>query len=236
MNAPQGIIRVDTKTTITVPAAVKSWLDNPAFNLSAEDFRTTPRREVRKVIIHTTIGKWPQMTGTDHRSDRAENVASYWRRNKSSAATPLILDSDGSVVQCHLLQPITAWHAGTASLNSIGIECVQLPDGTVFPEAQAPVVAALIDGLMRLNHPLIRLRDFDGALNVRTDYPTNGVRPTATAPEARGVYGHRDVDPKGRGRGDPGDLLMLAIAGELERLSVASGSFPEGAGYYVKRV
>lgn len=235
MNAPQGIIRVDTKTSITVPAAVKSWLDNPAFNLSAEDFRATPRREVRKVIIHTTIGKWPQMTGIDRRTDRAENVASFWRRNKSSAATPLIQDSDGSFIQCHLLQPITAWHAGSASLNSIGIECVQLPDGTVFPEAQAPVVAALIAGLIALAHPLIRLTDFDGSLNVRTNYPTNGVRPPATAPEARGVYGHRDVDPRGRGRGDPGDLLMLAIASELERLSVASGGTP-GGGFTVQRV
>jgi hypothetical protein len=230
-----GTIRVDSKTSFSIGAEVKSWLDNPAFTLSPEDFRTTPKREVLKVIVHTTIGAWPQMRGVDRRTDRAENVASYWRRNKTSAATPLIVDSDGSVVQCHLLQPVTAWHAGSASLNSVGVECVQLPDGTVFPEAQAPTVAAVIDGLVRLRHPRINLLTL-GELNVRTDYPTTGVRPPrATAPEARGVYGHRDVDPRGRGRGDPGDLLMLAIAAELEKLSVRSGEVP-GGGYTVRRV
>jgi len=204
-----------------------NWTRNPELALAPEDFRAAPTRTVRKFVLHTTQGLWPQrlIEGAGADSERAENVSRYWRRNKASASTPVIVDTNGQLVQTHYLIPVIAWHAKGASMDSIGVEVVQVSDGNAVYSASCLTVARLIHGTIQAQHRQVSLLNPSDAshplpwLEVRTSYPTDGTRPRAVAPETRGVFGHRDVRPLDRGRGDPGDFIMVRVAEVLEGLA-----------------
>lgn len=217
-----GTILFDASTQFDIPGVVvTTWKDNPIFSLSPEDFRSAPSRDILQTIIHNTRGDGPitaEIDGIGPSGDDAENNARYWRKNKQSAAAQILVDSDGSAVQTHYLQPVIAWHAGTASIGSVGIECVQRGPASGFAvySVQAKTAAAIIAGMIALNHPRVSMLRPDGTLAIRTQYNTRDALRRRIAPTQRGVYGHRDVDPVNRGLNDPGDALMRWVLGFLE--------------------
>lgn len=226
-----GTLLFSPSVSFEVPHKVTTWRDDPSFALSPEDFRAAPSREIRQVILHTTRGDGPitPIIGVGPDGSGAESNARYWRKNKKSASAHLVVDYDGSIVQTHYLQNVIAWHAGSASMESVGIECVQGPEpGFHVYSIQAEACAAIIAGLANLG-PLTDLRDLGdascGALTVRTLYDARTAMRRKVAPHTRGVYGHRDVDPKERGENDPGHSIMKWTADVLRSLgfSVVEG-------------
>lgn len=204
---------------------VENWTHNPAFALAPGDFVLRPGRDVTSAVIHNTQGYWPQLIVDDPApvGQRAENVVNIWRRDARSASTPIVTDTDGSVVQAHYLMPVVAWHAKDASPRSVGFEIVQVTPGNKLFRASIVTVARIIHGMVQSGHPKCHLLNpADGThplpwLEIRTSYPGGG-RPPRVPVEQRGVFGHRDVRPMDRGRGDPGDAPMAIIAEVLESL------------------
>lgn len=208
-----------------IPETVDNWTVNPAYRLDSADFTLRPNRVVTSIVLHNTQGYWPQQInpGAAPAGKRAETVVDIWRRDKRSASAPLVIDTDGSTVQAHYLVPVLAWHAMDASPRSIGMELVQVTPGNQLWIAQMDTAAHIIHGLIQSRHPQIRLMpevppDEIPILEIRTEYPTDGKRPLRVPVEARGVFGHRDVRPQDRGRGDPGDRVMTRVAEVLESL------------------
>jgi len=218
-----GTLILDSKgTTVDISAAVSSWVDNPEFALAPEDFRSVPGRIVSSVVLHTTQGIWrpeaaPGDVGPGGRG--AENNARYWRREKRSAGAVLLIDSDGSVVQTHYLIPVVAWHAREASMRSIGVEFVQESTGRVYA-CQWRTCAEIVRAVIASNHAQVRIQNPDGSIQVRTNYDTHEALRRKVTPDTRGIFGHRDVRPEDRGRGDPGDFVMNGIANQLETLAL----------------
>ena len=213
-----GRILVDntTKYDFGIPAEVRTWKDDPAFALSPEDFVTRPGRTITRAVIHTTLGLpcLDLFDGPGAKGPRAENVAAYWRRNKTSAATPIIVDHDGSVVQTHYLGPIVAWHAKGAGFESVGIELVQSPGRGALYRAQFDTAGDIIAGFIHSGFPFARLLTPGGVLQVRTSYPEKG-RPVKTVSGWRGVEGHCHASPEDRGVNDPGMEALKGIANRL---------------------
>ena len=208
-----------------IPETVENWTHNPAYRLDSADFRVVPKRVVTSVVLHNTQGYWPQQInpGAAPKGRRAETVVDIWRRDKRSASAPIVIDTDGSAVQAHYLVPILAWHAMDASPRSIGMELVQVTPGNQLWIAEMDTAANIIHGLIQSGHPQIKLMpDVEPGevpiLEIRTEYPTDGKRPIRVPVEQRGIFGHRDVRPQDRGRGDPGDRVMTRVAEVLESL------------------
>lgn len=213
-----------------IPAGVENWTDNPLFSLASGDFALRPNRVVSSVIFHNTQGLWPQtiIQGADVNGQRAENVIAIWRREQRAASAPVVIDTDATMVQAHYLIPCVAFHARSANGRSIGVELVMKSPSTLFT-ASMDTGANLVHGLIQCNHPQVQLLNPPTNpgelpwLEIRTSYPTDGTRPAAVPVEQRGVFGHRDVRPMDRGRGDPGDAVMLRVAQRLEELSGSGG-------------
>ena len=220
-------VLLDTKGEydFSLETEVVNWTHNPAFALASEDFSLRPEREVTSFVLHNTQGVWPQtiIEGAAPRGMRAENVLSMWRRDKRTASTPLVIDTDGSTVQAHYLVPVVAFHAKTANARSIGAELVMETPGKLYT-ASMETAARIIHGLIQSGHPQFKILNPPGMgqelpwLEIRTNYPTNGKKPPMVPVQQRGVFGHRDVRPMDRGRGDPGDAVMLRVAEVLESL------------------
>jgi len=211
-----GKIRVDSTGAydFEIPADVVTWLDNPQLALSPEDFITRPGRTIRRFIVHTTLGE-PALDvfdGPGAKGPRAENVASYWRRNKASASTPLIVDCDGSVVQTHYLANIVAWHAKGAAFDSIGGELVQIPGRGTLYRAQFDTMGDIIAGLIHSGCPFVQFL-VGGALQVRTSYPAKGRPPKSVG--FHGVEGHCHCSPEDRSVNDPGMESLKGIANRV---------------------
>lgn len=208
-----------------LPVPVENWTHNPLFALASEDFSLQPKREVTSFVLHNTQGTWPQtiIDGAAPRGQRAETVIGIWRRDKRTASTPVVIDTDGTMVQAHYLLPVVAFHAKTANVRSIGAELVMETPGKLYT-ASMDTAANLIHGLIQSGHPQFKILNPPGMgqelpwLEIRTNYPTNGKKPPMVPVQQRGVFGHRDVRPMDRGRGDPGDAVMLRVAEVLESL------------------
>lgn len=211
-----GRILIDEtgKYDFDIPAEVTNWTQNPQLALSSEDFIMRPGRTIRRFIVHTTLGipALDIFDGPGAKGPRAENVASYWRRNKASASTPFIVDCDGSVVQCHYLGPVMAWHARGAAQDTIGGELVQIPGRGALYRAQFDTFGDIVAGFARSGFPFGKvLRDDGRTMEVRTSYPATG-RPVPTVTGWRGVEGHCHCTPKDRSVNDPGMESLRGIA------------------------
>lgn len=175
----------------------------------------TPRGTswVRQVIVHTTKGNWPQhvVAGSGPGgSDRV--VADFWRDDPVHSAAHLVVDTDGSVVCLCDLAEVVAYHAEASNPWSIGIEMYQLSDGGIY-DATLIATTVLVEflcsafGIPQLmprgpyrNQPLHRMEIGSGS-----------TRHQLGAPDAVGVFGHRDNTER-RGRGDPGDEIFKRLA------------------------
>lgn len=216
-----GKIPLAPGVSVDIPEDVTTWETHPEFALSSEDFRSSPHRMVRRFVLHTTRGVWPQVQPSDTgpSGSGAENNARYWRREKRSASTTLLVDLDGSAVATHYSIPVIAWHAKDASMDSIGIENVQGPgpENRVYM-VQARTCAHIIGATIRANHPQVNLFNSAGKLEIRTNYDPRTAMNRMVRPGVPGIFGHRDVRPMDRTRGDPGDWIMNGVADELERM------------------
>ena len=181
-----------------------SWLDNPRFHLSREDFGRRATRWVRAIVLHTTSGKVGQVLpglGPDRHVD--EKVLSYWSTSPSSGGAHIVVDSDGSMLCCADLQAEAAWHATSVNQHTIGIEIGQTYVGSVATvyEEQLRVVRVLVDWLTRR----FRIQRQVQSPYHSSDHPVP--RLVQGGVDVVGVYGHRD-QTHDRGEGDPGNSII----------------------------
>lgn len=199
---------------IPVPGVtVANPLDTPWAKLDARDYRRRNTSWVRQAIVHTTKGIWPQRLIPTAPGGKAKVVADFYRRDPEHNGAQAVADLDGTGACLADLATQAAHHAGLSNEYSWGLEIYQLADGTLTEASIRAAIEMLVVGCDALGIPLqvhrapyrngrVIERLKDGGRNVV------------------GVFGHRDQawDAKTqrarRGRGDPGDLVMDAVAAD----------------------
>lgn len=195
-----------------VPGIVTSnWRDDPSIRLRmGNDGRERPKPRIRRIFIHTTGGipggrdPRPQviLPGFGPPGKAAEDNVRYWTGNNGQAGAHLVVDRDGSVIQtCDLLTEV-AYHVPGANFDSIGIEIVQFKrDASIF-QGQFAVTAKLVKWLCG-----------EAGVQFQTHWPYRVGRKRLNLSAYQGpvgVFGHYQGDD-GRGIGDPGDAMWLAL-------------------------
>jgi hypothetical protein len=101
---------------------------------------------VRNTCLHTTEGKRPVIIhpGVGPNIGMDDRVARSWTRSAVQAGAHIVIDFDGSVVQCADLLTHATYHAGAASGRSIGIEISQTRKGETW-EVEYDVAVATCD-------------------------------------------------------------------------------------------
>ncbi len=191
---------------VPVPGVeVISPLEQPWAFIGPRDCKSRPTRWVRQIICHTTKGEWPQRvvpgkgpTGRDKRT------AEFWQGAERQSAAHLVVDSDGSIVCLADLLEVEAYHATVVNRWSVGIETYQEQGGVIYQAA--------IDSTVKLVATLCR------AFGIQFQMPKVPYRghplkvlEADGGPGVVGIFGHRDVTDH-RGKGDPGEAIMAAIA------------------------
>lgn len=178
-----------------------SWLDDPKLRLSFPNDGTKRQGRPQCIILHTTTGDMPQHLVDDAAPPEhctARRTVAYWAKSPRRAGAHLIIDADGTLLCLADLGREVAYHCSGVNGVSVGIEVVQQADGTLYAE-QLRVAFVVCEWLCdRFNIPR------------QVAWPYTGARPLDTMRHFRGVAGHRDVSSN-RGRGDPGDLIMLCF-------------------------
>ncbi len=180
-----------------------SWLDEPALRLKLPEDGEARRTRPRSIGLHTTRGTMPQpliLEPAGSRDCTARATVRAWRLSKRQAGAHLLVDADGEILCTADVQREMTYHAPGLNAVSIGIEVVQRrKDGALFqPQLYATVA------LVRLLCDLFLIEK-----RVIWPYPRRPL-PRDEMQQYSGVFGHRDVDSN-RGRGDPGDLLLLEL-------------------------
>lgn len=167
---------------------------------------------IRQIIVHATGGRWPQpIIATPGPGGEALRYADIWRSDPAHSAAPLVADTAGTAQCLADVVRVMGYHAEASNTWSVGIEMVQLPDGSLH-QATIDATAALIVGLAdRLGIPLqIPRGPYRDAPIRRMETGTGASRRNLGGPDVVGVLGHRDNTSE-RGRGDPGDAIWTAL-------------------------
>lgn len=178
--------------------------DKPWCRMMPEDRYDRPSSWIRQITVHTTKGKWPQHVKPGKGPDgRDKRFADFLAEDKSNCATPLIVDSDGSVA-CLCDLKYGTYHNTNFKLNqvSIGMEIYQEADGGIYEaalESAVKVILALCD--------IIGI-PFQGSLEPYRNAPIH--RMELSDLTIVGVFGHREITHH-RGYGDPGEELMTRL-------------------------
>lgn len=175
--------------------------DKPWCKLEPEDRYVRPSPWIRQITVHTTKGKWPQHVKPGKGPDgRDERFALFLKEDKSNCATPLIVDSDGSVACLCDLKYYT-YHNSNFKLNqiSVGIEIYQEADGGIYEAALESAVKLILTLCDILGIP------FQGSLEPYRNAPIRRLELGDT--NIVGVFGHREITHS-RGYGDPGEDVM----------------------------
>lgn len=212
-------------TLFDVPgvAEVLSPGEKPWVRMESKDYRKRTGA-IQMITIHTTQGIDPVKVVPGKGPDgRDKKTADYWSTNGEAGGTPLIVDTDGSIANLIDLVKYEAFHATKVNPYSVGIEMVQMADGTVYQ--------ATLDSTLLL---VLRLCDLLGIPFQTTSriYRTNTIIERLRyggANDVVGVFGHRDnawkfpewLKPEARikypngyadrGRGDPGDEIYAMM-------------------------
>jgi hypothetical protein len=214
---------------VPVPGfTVYNPLDTPWCRLDSRDYRPRLSKWIRQLMVHSTLGKWPQavrtMPARDGHGEGAKATADYWRGSPEKSAAPIVVDFDGDVA-CLADVVLTAAHHATLSNDwSVGIEMKQMPDGSIYDATLRSTVAVCIALCEALSIPF----------QITADTYTPGSiisRMLHGGRDCVGIFGHRDqawkfpeqLDaaklkqyPNGhaaRGRGDPGDEIYKRLLG-----------------------
>lgn len=187
-----------------------SYLEDPSLRLRVPGVNGRRRRsgeQVVAVVLHTTRGIPGGSNRTAQRvAERparpqelgARLTVQHWREGDRFAGAHVVLDADGAAYCCCDLVTEAAYHAGPANGASVGVEVVQQRDASIH-RAQLDALPLLVGALCGL---------LGVPRRVRLPYrPPHGQQPL----DEPGVWGHRDLTDN-RGRGDPGDLLLQALA------------------------
>lgn len=121
-----------------VPMASAAWAD-------PTNYKTAARGTYARVIIHVTDGHADPLP-----------VAQMWQEPHHGTSAHFVVGQDGTTLQCVHLKDV-AWHAHTASEDSIGIEhCARTPKelgprdpGLPVSEAQYAASAKLVAYLLK---------------------------------------------------------------------------------------
>lgn len=194
-----------------VPGLVTTnWRDDRSIRLRmGNDGRVRPKPRIRRIFIHSTKGipggkdQRPQviLPGVGAPGKAAENTVRYWTGSEGEAGAHLICDRDASFIQtCDLVDEM-AYHFAGANFDSVGIEIVQANDASIY-QGQLDATARLVKWLCaelgvqfqthwpyRVGHKRLNLSAYQGPV---------------------GVFAHYQ-GTKGRGIGDPGDAMWLAL-------------------------
>lgn len=185
---------------------VTSCLSRPDLALKiGEDCHRAPGREISLIVLHGTMGGWPQAVLETQvgPGDLAERNAYYWRHSKRNSGTHLIVDQDGSVLCCADVADVVAYGSGRVNSKSIQIEMAQSSGNTVT-RAQLKSTALLVKWLCdRFSLPKRFTSGYSRAL---ADFVSGKT-------QWRGVTQHCYCSDL-RGRGDAGTEIEL----ELQRI------------------
>ena len=192
--------------------------------LSPDDYKRRKTSWVRAVVMHTTKGIHPQHVKPGKGPGGKDKLlADFYRGDKDHNGAHLVADNDGTAACLVDLSTAAAYHATTANDWTVGIEIYQEADGGIYEAAIATAVRlarAVCDafdipfqihsGVYRAGRIVERLRDGGKDCVGIYGHRDQAWRfPWQLAPEQRKKY------PDGyaaRGRGDPGDHIMLELA------------------------
>jgi hypothetical protein len=193
--------------------------------LNSADAPPRPELWIRQLVVHSTRGRWPQpIIPGPGPGGEAANVADVWNRDPVHSGAQIVVDSAGSVACLCDLEDTMAYHAEASNRWSVGIEMLQLRDGSMYQatiDATARLCVALCDvlGIPAQFH----CRPYDGTPLSRMEAGSGRQRRNLGGPDVVGIVGHRDNTSE-RGRGDPGDAIYAALlSGGAEPLDFASG-------------
>lgn len=183
--------------------------------LDPSDCKPRKTSWVRQIILHTTKGEWPQvvMPGKGP-ANRDERVARFWQGSLRQSAAHIVVDSDGTAVCLADVVKVQAHHATVVNRWSVGIETYQEQGGVIFDAA--------IESTVRIVRVLCRELGIQYQAPDRYRGPLSQLKVDG-GPNTIGIFGHRDVTHD-RGRGDPGDAIMEAVAADgAELLDFVAG-------------
>lgn len=201
--------------SLATPFRSISYQEDPRFRV--KDRSARPTRWIRGIVFHTTQGRFPQPTlaGFGTGGSALANIK-YWNRDPKYASAHLLVDRDGVVYQTADLIAEQTIHAEAVNGFTIGIEICQGGNGSIY-SGQYDVSVALADWLTGQDEIAVQ-RQIPAPY---TGHPVK--RLVAGGRDVVGVYGHRD-QTAGRGRGDPGDVLMEELVGHgYERFDFDAG-------------
>lgn len=197
------------------------FLDDEKYQLAPSGFHDRPPDTwIKAIVLHTRMGlvtKRVQTRGANRRWD--ELVAGRWDRSGRMAGAHIAIDADGSFSCMCDLELHAAHHAGHVNDFSIGIELYQGADGTMY----LPTIEAAVQIVDVLTREFGIQRQLPAEHGVLTRILKGGKKPRRKSRQLAwtpgglagrdfaGVYGHRNTT-RNRGRGDPGDEIMLELA------------------------
>ncbi len=210
---PVDGVHVDNETTA-------SWA-----RLSSGDYYTRRSSSVRQAIVHTTKGVWPQKLVDTLPGGKDKLLADFYNGDPDHNGAHAAADLDGTGACLADLLRKAAYHATTSNDFSWGLEIYQLADGTITRASLRAALEMIIAGNRALGIPLQMHRAPYRAGQIVKRLRHGGA-------DCVGIFGHRDqswVEPRhlkppqrakypdgyaGRGRGDPGDLVLEYFAAD----------------------
>jgi hypothetical protein len=190
-----------------------NYRQNPRLRLTDHrDWRERRKDEVvLSIVLHTRLGKQvilKEGAGPNRGWDR--DYAARQSGDDRAASAHVAIDADGSYGCYADLAKIATYHASHMNGVSIGIECYQEPDGTVYAETLKGC-ADVVDVITRV-FGIQRQFPYEREICRRFADIVPGNKYTFIAGANRGrdfsgLCGHRNIT-RNRGVGDPGDPIF----------------------------
>lgn len=140
---------------IATPFESISWLDDA--QVAPRITHVSPRtRRVRAIVLHTIHGKAGPIKAGFKPSTRAEAQARYQANTARAASWDATLDTDGTLLWQNDPVSSFSWHATAWNPFSLGIECVQDDDGTLY-DGQLQTLVRVVDfltGLLKIQRQI----------------------------------------------------------------------------------
>ena len=217
---------------VPVPGAdVHSYLDDPRIPRATDGYHVRrrpcgPKRDpndgpwIRAIVLHTVHGKrgGSLRNGLGPPSLRDLWYAKYQAQTPRDVSWDYTVDTDGSIAVSNDPLRNATWHAGGVNRLTIGIECVQESDGSLW-SGQMTVLVSLLDVLTRE----LRIQRQCPLANAANQGVFPRLHKVVSSPHLHeeagtdpggativGIYGHRNQTIQ-RGIGDPQDWPFDAL-------------------------
>jgi len=189
--------------------------------LSQEDWRARPAARVGIITPHTTGGRWPQVVlPGSGRGGHAREIFDMWRGRdrgpgaKQSSSSHMVVDFDGVLYCATDLQLHETFNAQAINPRNISIEMCTTVTGAIY-QATLDTTVSVIAALTLSGRPGSGLFPipFQHRAGPYNGQPLHRLEVGGVQSDGRdvvGIIGHRDQTGR-RGRGDPGDELMLEL-------------------------